>query len=63
METRIRKLINARAQAIQGFNVDITMKRQCLFEYTLALHEVGLMTWDEVIKFNAKPRFYDEVVI
>lgn len=61
MDAHVKKLINARAKMIESFKYDADVKRQCLFEYTLALNEAGLMTWSELVTFNAKPRFSDGV--
>ena len=60
MEVRIKKLINARAKAIQTFKTDIDTKRGRFFEYTFALYEAGLISKGELDKENGTPRFYDE---
>ena len=63
MEAHIRKRINARAKAIQGFKTDIDAKRGRFFEYTFALYEAGLISKGELDKVNGTPRFWDEAEV
>lgn len=59
MDAKIQTIIDMRGEKIQSFKTEVYAKRGRMAEYLLALYEAGLITYDEYVYENAKPRFYD----